>query len=96
MKYGLYDTKDHLWIGDNIGPKTFDSESLVDGEPLGELKAKVLARVAAEIADIRLGWRRGRIQVRELDCPSPKEHDELPLSDTTLNVLRKLERGTIV
>lgn len=88
MTYGIYDTQDDCWLGENetgTGPKTFDDPKV--------------ARLAAEIAAIQLGLPRGekagRIVVRPYDGSGTVLKDEVPTKDTPLNVLRKLERGVI-
>jgi hypothetical protein len=97
LKWGIYDNVDHCWLGrpDEGGPRLFDTDEKLNGIPLGENAEKV-ARVAAQIAAHRLGMDTRRIVAKAYDVPATKVKDELPLKDTTLNVLRKLEDGTIV
>lgn len=99
MKWALFDTVDNLWIGtdERTGAlKVFDSEDVFNGQQIGE-DAEKFARVAAQIARARLGWDYGRIAVREFTETGPlRVRDELPVRDTTKNVLRKIEQGVII
>jgi hypothetical protein len=98
MKWGIYDVVDGLWLGhpEEVGPKVFDSEQELNGQKLGDDGAKQIARVAAQIAAIRAGVEHSRYEARVIPEGPYRERDEIPLKDTTLNVLRKLERGVII
>jgi hypothetical protein len=85
--WGIYDTRDNCWLGTNeagTGPKVFYSKELSD--------------VAAQIADIRFGRERHRIVAREYDGSATRVKDSIDMRDkpSTLDVLKRLERGTIV
>jgi hypothetical protein len=96
--WGIYDTQDHLWLGSNdagTGPKVFAEDEVVNGTPLGA-DALIIARIAAQVGDVRAGWKTGRSQPREYHGQATKLRDEVPLKDTTANVLRKMENGSII
>jgi hypothetical protein len=62
MKWGLLDTEDMLWMGDDEGPVAYESEEI--------------AKVAAQMCDARLGWRPGQCRARTFrgDCGTPWSH----------------------
>lgn len=49
MRWGIYDTQENLWIGDDRGPRLFSEEDVE------------LARLAANIYDIQMGNSLGRM-----------------------------------
>lgn len=77
--YGLWDTKDHCWLGDDNGPAGF--------------KDLALARVAAQVAeDMMLGTDlAGRVQARELPSRRFRLRDEVPAKHTALESLQRIE-----
>jgi hypothetical protein len=85
MMFGIFDTVDRCWLGTNdtgTGPKTFEEE--------------LLARCAAQLADVRLGWPPGRSRARAYDATGVTLKDELQTKMDTLNALRLVERGVRV
>jgi hypothetical protein len=87
MQYwGIYDTVDHVWLGDDHGPKLF----AVNAEEPS--KAHIAARLAAEVFDKQLGNDPGRCQAQEFP-----EHLQLRLKDeqkirmSSYQALRELE-----
>lgn len=96
MKWGICDTETGLWLGDTTGPKLFDEDALApDGVPLGP-RASELARVAAELVDIRLDQSPGRSRPRVYQDASLRLVDEVTPRMTTLEALLRKERGTVV
>jgi len=91
MKWAILDTQDNLWLGTN---KTGDGPQTWDDAEWGS-DAELLARAAAQIVDVRAGWERGRARAVQYTDRATVVRDEVPLKDTTLNVLRKMERGAI-
>lgn len=91
MRFGIYDTKDNCWIGDDKGPKLFDPADF-DGD---EAKAKILARVAAQVIDVRLKQAPGRLQAREYDEKPKVFKDEIATHMTSLDALKKIEDGAL-
>ena len=88
MKYGIFDTKDLLWIGNDEGPVLYD-----DTDHKG--MALPIARIAAAIADVRLGQAPGRCIAKEwIDQPVHLK-DELKTKMETLEALDALEKGLL-
>jgi hypothetical protein len=97
MKWGIVDTQTGLWLGDDTGPKIFDSAAPApDGSLLGE-RAYELARLAAELSDLRLEWPYGRSKPREVaEDPQPWHvRDTVPAELTTLEALELKARGMV-
>jgi hypothetical protein len=64
MKWGVVDTETGLWLGDYAGAFLYASPAL--------------ASDAVGVANLRLGWRGGRLIVREApDEPTPDRLREL-------------------
>lgn len=79
MKYGVYDTDDHCWIGTDQGPATFDDESL--------------AMIAAQVTEVQLRWTLGRLRARPYDGTGTKVRDELTTALTPEQALKRIEDG---
>lgn len=79
MAWGIYDTKDDSWLGDEHGPKTFEDE--------------VLAKVAAQIASTQLGTDPTRCRAREYDGSANKLKGEFATRMTPEQALRHIEKG---
>lgn len=80
MTWGIYDTVDGVWLGDESGPKTFDGPD-----------AYMLARIAAQLMDERMRQPANRTVAKEYD-PGPKRlHDSVTPKMTGLQALRRLE-----
>lgn len=79
MQWGILDTRDNLWLGDDNGPRMFDNE--------------MLARCAAQIwEDQVLGTDLGGVfQVREIHDREWRIRDELEVKRTGLESLRRIE-----
>ncbi len=80
-RYGLFDTVDQLWLGGHEGPVCY-SEAEYD-----------LARLAAQVVDVRLQQAPGRTRARVLPLSVYKLRDELVTDITTPDALRKLMAG---
>lgn len=77
--YGLYDTQDDCWIGDDNGARTIDDH--------------MLARAMAQIVECQmlgtdLG---GRIVAREIPEGPWTIKDEIPLKKSTLKAIQTIE-----
>lgn len=79
MKWGVYDTRDNVWMGDDSGPKLFNDQ--------------LLARCAAQILDMRLRQAPGRTKAREYTTPATQLRDSITPPMTTLQALKKFEGG---
>lgn len=98
MAWGLYDTKDNVWLGDRKGPKLFAAgEALPNGSVLNDETARIFARAAAEAAAYSVGWEPTRVVVREFDLKSWRKRDSVKKikGRTTLDWLKRKERGAI-
>jgi len=80
--YGLYDTKDNLWLGDDGGPRVYEDFTI--------------ARIAAQIWEIQItGTDMGaRIQAREIE-PTESWHlrDRVATKMSGIEALTKIENG---
>jgi hypothetical protein len=81
MEWGLYDTKDGVWMGNDKGPKTFDDY--------------MLARIAAEMVDVQLGQKTGRTKAKEYFGGANRLRDEKPTRMGSERALKLLENGYI-
>ena len=79
MKYGIFDTQDKCWIGDDRGPKQYDEE--------------IIARVAAQVYDTMMRNAPGRTRAKEYDGSANKLKDEVKPAMTPVQALDRLERG---
>ena len=85
MKYGLYDTKDNVWLGDEKGPFIFDTNE----EPLGQ------GRIRAAICDAQFEQRIGRTEARELTRGVYTHRDSVDIKRDALTALEMLEDGKL-
>ncbi len=81
MKYGLFDTRDSLWIGSDDGPLTYDD--------------RTLAQCAAQVVSMQLFGTdlSPRIQVKEYPEGPARLRDELPVKYDGETALRRIEGG---
>jgi hypothetical protein len=79
MKWGVLDTQDNVWLGDETGPKTFDDE--------------ILARVAAQVTDVQMGWAPGRCRAREYHGDATQLRDTVKTKMTPHAALKAIESG---
>ena len=93
--YGVYDTKDHCWIGEGEGePHPFVFVDEPDNPiPSGFLRA----RLCAEISSVQLGFVRTRLRASHLDPNQPWVKKDI--LDKKLDVdqaLTSIESGRIL
>lgn len=96
-RYGLYDTQDGLWLGGDLQcPKTFSAGDPMPGggQIPSDADAFMLARVAAEMAVVQLGWYAHRVVPMELPDDTFTIRDEVKTKMSPLRALTKMERGT--
>ena len=79
--FGLLDTEDNLWMGDDNGPSLYADHDL--------------ARITAEFRSVQLGWSPTRIQATEYTQPATRKRDEVPVVRSMKGWLARRERGTI-
>lgn len=85
MEYGILDTQDNCWMGDNDagdGPRLFDDEAI--------------ARVAAQVMDVQLGWKTGRCRAKEFNADSLRLRDKVDAKMDGLTALDGLESGRFI
>ena len=91
VKYGIYDTQDNCWLGDENGPRLYDLEL---SKKMKGMPQQLAARIAAQMTEVQLGYTPGRLRAVEF-----KNQDSLVLKDsvdtkmTAVAALRKLENG---
>jgi hypothetical protein len=78
-QWGIYDTQENIWYGDETGPKLFDDENV--------------AKVAAMVMDVRLKQRPGRTRQREYREANPRLRDSVETRMTTEEALEHIEKG---
>lgn len=76
-EWGVYDTVDRVWIGDDGGPKIFMDPAL--------------ATIAAMVVDEQLGQTPGRTRAREYVQGPLRLRDTVPTRMGTLRALQNLE-----
>lgn len=79
--YGIYDTKDNCWIGDDKGPRLFEVE--------------IIAKVAAQVMEDQVGVGPGRYRAVEYSGGEPRLRDEVPVKRTAEEALRRIEEGLV-
>jgi hypothetical protein len=88
--YGIYDTRDDVWLGDNNGPRVFTRE---DSKKAKGLPHETLAKIAAQIAGVQLGYSIGRLQARVFNQGDLRLRDEVPTKMGPIEALIRLENG---
>ncbi len=83
MNWGIYDTKDKLWIGDNSGPRLFPEDQ------------HDIAVLAAEIVAVQLGHAITRYRAREFFGWDAHLVDEINTKMTPEEALKCLEEGKL-
>lgn len=89
-RYGIYDTRDNCWIGDETGPRVFTSE---DSDKANGLPQRVLAQIAAQMAEKQLGYGMGRLRAQEFRDGGFTLKDEVQTKMTALEALIRVENG---
>lgn len=75
-KYGILDTHDNLWCGNEEGPLRYESRDL--------------ATAAATVLNVQMNWT-NRAQVREIPSDVNKKRDELPTEMDVLTAIKVAE-----
>lgn len=81
MRYGIRDTRDEVWIGNDAGPLAYDDFDI--------------AQVAARMADRVMGFAPGRCRAEPLPDSPWKLRDHVEQKMTPLAALIGLEEGLI-
>src|SRR5271163_2391180 len=90
VSYGIYDTQDNCWIGDDTGPKLFSRESSAEANGMPQ---ELMARIAAQMIGVQLGYALGRLQCVVFKGEELQMKDEVPTKMTAIEALIKLEEG---
>lgn len=83
LSWGVFDTQDNLWIGDDHGPKLFPPDQ------------EDIAKVACQVIAMQAGWPLHRLRARQYDAGSIRIVDEQPLHCSGLAALRRVEKGEL-
>jgi hypothetical protein len=82
MSWGILDTQDNVWIGNDDGPLSYDDEKL--------------AQVACQMAAVQAKVELTRYRARELPASGPWNlRDKVRTVCTPEEALRRLEEGLI-
>jgi hypothetical protein len=81
MTWGLLDTVDGVWMGNDDGPLVYEVEDI--------------ARVAAEMCDAMCGWPIGRARARPYEPSHKRLRDEQKAHMSPVEALRRLEEGEL-
>lgn len=94
-RYGIYDTKDNCWLGDENGPKLFDDDALDERVAGTGVGAYGLARIAAQLAETQVfGTDMGcRYQAREFNEKNLRKKDTIETKMGPDKALARLEGG---
>lgn len=84
--WGIFDTKDGLWLGNDAGPKLFS-------ESLNGVDARTLAQVSCQMTEVQIGFETGRLRPRLFVDGPLQEVDEVHAKMTPARALRLVERG---
>lgn len=77
--WGLFDTVDHVWMGGETGPRTYDT--------------LLLARLAAEMVDVMIRQEPGRTRARRIPRGPWRQRDSKAAHFRPAAALDRLERG---
>ena len=84
-RWGLYDTEDNCWMGDNetyTGPKLFEEYGL--------------ARIAAQVMDVQLRQQPGRTKATEFIEQPLRLRDKVNTKMDSLEALKGIESGKLI
>lgn len=80
--YGLYDTQDDCWLGDDQGPLFYEEEDV--------------AKVGAQVLDVRLKQAPGRTRAKPFAEESLVKKDEKETFVGAEEAIAQLEKGTAI
>lgn len=90
VAYGIYDTVDNCWLGDENGPRLYTRE---DSAKLQGMPQELVARIAAQVVEVQLGYEPGRLRAVEFREQELVHKDSVDTKMTPLEALIKLENG---
>jgi hypothetical protein len=88
--YGVYDTQENCWLGDETGPRLFTRELSKEANGVPQ---ELLARIAAQLAGVQCGYAVGRLQARVFNEDDLVLKDSVPTKMSAVEALTKLENG---
>jgi hypothetical protein len=88
--YGIYDTRDNCWLGDETGPRVFTRE---DSDKAKGMPQRIMAQIAAQMAEKQLGYGMGRLRAQEFRDGDFTLKDEVPTKMNALEALIRVENG---
>lgn len=82
QKFGIFDVEDKCWLGDDAGPALYEDE--------------VIAKIAAQVQGVRLGYGPTRLEHRPFHGGPTKFKDSVDAKMDGLTALKKIEEGGTV
>lgn len=80
--FGIYDTKDNSWIGDNDGAWVY--------------KEEVIAQIGARVMDYRLGLPAGQLRAKPMDPGVKTKKCDVEAKMSAEKALELLEGGAVI
>lgn len=77
--YGVYDTEDNCWMGDQTGPLAYEEEEM--------------AKIAARILASRMRWPASRLKAMPMDPEANVKRDDVVPQISAEEAMRRLEEG---
>lgn len=94
VEYGIYDTREDCWLGDENGPRLFTFE---DSKKANGMDTWTMAQIAAQMTEVQLGYSKdgmsGRLKAKEFNLKEVRLKDEMPTKMTALEALVIVEGG---
>ena len=89
--WGIWDTKDNLWLGDDDGPNLYQNETIKGLSITGEKLAIIAAQIASEmLSDDPL-----RVQPKIYNEEAVRKEDEIIARMNGAEAIKRLEEGEI-
>lgn len=79
VQWGVFDTVENIWWGDDSGPKLFPT--------------KIMARVSAQITDVQMGYEPCRTVAKRFRPQPVRLRDSVDPLMSSLKALRGIEEG---
>lgn len=95
IRYGIYDTLDHCWLGDTKGPSLLTEGDDVLGHPMGADQVLMIARIRAQMTNVQMGYPSTRLIAKLYDESGTKLKDEITTKMTAEEALRAIEEGEL-
>lgn len=91
VTYGIYDTQDNCWIGDDKGPILYTRDfAMTAGKGMPQ---ELLARMSAQITCVQMGWAPTRLRALEFTPQELHLKDEIPVKMSGVEAIRRAENG---